>query len=55
LLEGDWRWHLLGSDTPHRSANAGIAQTFSRLWEARATFEVERGYREGLFQANFYF
>lgn len=55
LVEGEWRWRLLGSQVPRRSANAGIAQTFSPRWEARATFEVERGYREGLANLNFYF
>ncbi len=55
LAEGSWRFRLLGGRTPLRVARAGVAQTFTRLWEARVTAEVSRGYREGLAQLNFYF
>jgi hypothetical protein len=55
LLEGDWRLHLLGSRLAKREARLGLSQSLGRAWEMRAQFEVERGYREGLWQLLVYF
>jgi hypothetical protein len=55
ILEGEYRFRLMGSQFSKHSANAGIAQTFSPAWEARVTAEVDRGYREGLARLSFYF
>lgn len=55
LLEGEWRWRLLGSAWARRTARLGIAHTFSARWEARVTGETSRAYREGLVQVNYYF
>jgi hypothetical protein len=55
LLEGTWRLRVLGSQVSRRGAALGVAQTFSRNFEARLTTEVTYGYREGVAQMTFYF
>jgi len=55
LLEGEWRWRLMGSELAKRGARLGLSQSLYRLWEARAEFEVVRAYREGMLQILTYF
>jgi len=55
LVEGDWRWRLLGSHLPERAARFGFSQELSRLWELRLQGEVLRAYREGSFGVFHYF
>jgi hypothetical protein len=46
LLEGEYRWRLLGERRQRRPVRAGISQTLSTNWEIRGTAESNRGYRE---------
>lgn len=55
LLEGDWRWRVMGSHLPQRAARLGLSQTFSPSFELRLQGEVARTYREGLAQVYYYF
>ncbi len=55
LLEGEWRWRLMGSEVPERNARLGFSQELHRLWEIRFQSEVARGYREGAIQLYHYF
>ena len=55
LLEGEWRWRVLGSELPERNARLGLSQQLARLWELRLQGELARGYREGALQVFHYF
>jgi hypothetical protein len=55
LLEGEWRWRLLGSDTPERAARVGWSQELPSFWEARLEAEARRAYREASLSLFHYF
>ncbi|MGZ3695996.1 MAG: DUF7840 domain-containing protein, partial [Bdellovibrionota bacterium] len=46
LLEGEYRWKLLGEKYQRRMGRVGLAQSIEVNWEVRAQAEVNRGYRE---------
>lgn len=55
LVEGDYRWRLLGEKRQRRSARAGLNQDIGEAWELRAEGSVDRGEREALLRLGRYF
>lgn len=55
LLEGEFRWRLLGEKRTPRTYRAGFSQTLGRQWELRLSGERNRSYREALLAGHFYF
>lgn len=55
LIEGEYRWKLLGEKRQRRPLRVGLAQSISTNWELRAQGETNRNYREGSFGLFHYF